>query len=266
MYFSCKYTLKKMFQFIISTLERCTTLLAWVMFGLALFTVCWPSYSRKKWIKLLIGQRKVFILCTCIMASSALFTISPLPVILLNIFILLLSGHVIYQSYFYQVLQQKVSSYIFPNLSKNATISENTTNEKERAKEENDESEEMTEDREEKSVFIFTEEKIKLIHQILDSPVFLYNPDISINQLAREVAVNTTYLSRYFNRQLGLSFPEYITVRRLDRAEELLKNTDMKVVDIFEQVGFQNSSTFYQVFNDRHQISPLQWRKNIKCN
>lgn len=92
-------------------------------------------------------------------------------------------------------------------------------------------------------------------------PDLLHNPDLTIGMLARRLSTNETYLSRYFNRQLGVSFPEYVSACRLNEAEVLLTSSAHSVIAISEMVGFQTLSTFYQAFNARHQMPPSQWRK-----
>lgn len=246
-----------MIQFIVNTLVVCTSFLAWSLFSVAMLSFVWQWRRNRVWG--VIGEKKIFIQCIPILVLLNLLVSFPLLNIVLNVLIALFSGYIFHQSLLHQLIKRKIGFYLFPGYHPVKKESE------ELALERTEEISEGTNKEEEVSV-IFSKEKAGQIHQVLDSPAFLYNPDISLNLLARKVAVNTTYLSRYFNRQLGVSFPEYITERRLDKAEELLRETDMRVLDIFEQVGFQNSSTFYQVFNDRHQISPLQWRENLRCD
>lgn len=247
-----------MFQLLVHTLVACTTFLAWGSFGMALLVSFWQEYRGKENTLGLRRKKRAFISCSSAIILLSLWIASPIASILLNILLVLTSGHLFHQSLLHQILKRETEFHIFPN-NRYRTV---THKEVEPDREESEEETETGAEGE--ATVIFPEEQARRIHLVLDSPGFLYNPDISLNRLAREVAVNTTYLSRYFNRQLGKSFPEYITDRRLDKAEELLKNTDMKVVDIFEQVGFQNPSTFYLVFNERHQLSPLQWRESLR--
>lgn len=113
---------------------------------------------------------------------------------------------------------------------------------------------------------LLTREEEERLNRLLKSPEFLHNPDLTIRMLARELGTNATTLSRYFNRQLEIGFTEYVTALRLDEAEVLLKETDRKVIEISESVGFQTSSTFYQAFKTRHHAPPLQWRKKFKVD
>ena len=104
-------------------------------------------------------------------------------------------------------------------------------------------------------------EEIARVQQLLNSPGYLHNRNICIKLLARDAAVNVTYLSRYFNQDLKMSFPEFITTLRLSEAEVLLRETAMRVADVCEEVGFQSLATFYQAFNARFRMTPSQWRK-----
>lgn len=98
------------------------------------------------------------------------------------------------------------------------------------------------------------------IHRLLDSPEFIHDPRLTLKRMAREVGVNASYVSRYFNQCLGSSFPEYVTELRLRDAEVLLRDTDKRVSDICEEVGL-NLSRFYVAFGIRNHLPPLQWRK-----
>lgn len=110
---------------------------------------------------------------------------------------------------------------------------------------------------------ICSPEAMKRIHKLLESPEFLHDPNFCIKMLSREAAVNTTYVSRYFNQCLGCGFREYITSLRLRDAEIMLRDTEKRVADICEEVGFQSLATFYMAFNARYQMTPSQWRKNM---
>ena len=102
--------------------------------------------------------------------------------------------------------------------------------------------------------------------RVLKSPKCLHNPNLTLKILASGLGMNATSLSLYFSQQLGMRFPEYVTALRLDEAEILLLNSDIKVIDVSELVGFQTSSSFYLAFNARHHMPPLQWRKKMKAN
>lgn len=118
--------------------------------------------------------------------------------------------------------------------------------------------------KEKPKLIVFDSREEERILALLESPDVLHDPDLTIKKLAGMIPTNTTYLSRYFNQQLGVSFNNYVNDRRLDEAEALLrKEADMNIMVIYEQVGFQTNATFYKAFNARYQMTPAQWRKEI---
>ena len=58
-----------------------------------------------------------------------------------------------------------------------------------------------------------------------------------------------------------MSFVKYITNYRLEKAKELLINTNMKIVDIYKKVGFGNSSYFTLMFKNHFGINPSQFKE-----
>lgn len=87
------------------------------------------------------------------------------------------------------------------------------------------------------------------------------NTNLSMNQVSDHVDMSAAYLGRLFKQITGISFTEYLTKFRLDTASELLKNTDMTVNDISNEVGFTNSSYFYIIFKKYMECTPNQYRK-----
>ena len=90
------------------------------------------------------------------------------------------------------------------------------------------------------------------------------NASLSMNQVSDHVNMSAAYLGRLFKQITGISFTEYLTKFRLDTASELLRNTDMTVNDISNEVGFTNSSYFYIIFKKYMECTPNQYRKQIK--
>src|SRR6202789_307021 len=62
--------------------------------------------------------------------------------------------------------------------------------------------------------------------------------DLSLHALASEVEISPLYLARAFRAAIGQSPHQYVLTRRIERARELLRNTDMPVVDVALASGF----------------------------
>jgi AraC-like DNA-binding protein len=87
------------------------------------------------------------------------------------------------------------------------------------------------------------------------------NATLTLNDLARELGTNRTYLSNYLNQQLHTTFYEYVNEWRVRRAKELLRSTDQLLEDVALQSGFNSMSSFRRYFTAHTGMSPLEYRK-----
>lgn len=106
----------------------------------------------------------------------------------------------------------------------------------------------------------FYEVNKKVIKDIFTLIERNYMNDISLEWIAEKVFLSPGYLSYYFKKETGQSLVKYITSYRLQNAWNLLQNTNMKIVDVSEKVGYNNTSYFCLNFKDHFGISPTQCR------
>jgi two-component system, response regulator YesN len=84
--------------------------------------------------------------------------------------------------------------------------------------------------------------------------------------IARYVAVNPNYLCTLFQKELGITVLQFIDYTRLRKAAELLlKDKDMPMKAISEEVGFVNSNVFFRVFKKRIGITPRQFKDQFSA-
>lgn len=88
-----------------------------------------------------------------------------------------------------------------------------------------------------------------------------YCSPLSLSSIAKEFFISQYYLSRAFKQATGFTFIEYINSVRIREAQRLLRETDYKVIDIAERVGFGNISHFGRIFKEITHFSPLNYRK-----
>ncbi len=86
---------------------------------------------------------------------------------------------------------------------------------------------------------------------------------ISMKQVADQLHLNASYFSVLFKEQTGVTFSDYLTRRRLQRAKELLVTTSMPIWEIAEQVGYHTAKYFIKVFKDSEGLSPSQYRHQV---
>lgn len=90
----------------------------------------------------------------------------------------------------------------------------------------------------------------------------LDNPDLSPDFLARELRVSRTKLYRDIKRIDGYSLSDYLRNVRLEKAAELLTNSDLNVQEVMNDVGFVNSSHFSKIFKLKFGVSPTEYKRN----
>ena len=84
---------------------------------------------------------------------------------------------------------------------------------------------------------------------------------LTLPKMARELNTNRTYLSRYINEHLNITFNTYINRNRVDYAKELLSADSKMNMDIlYSKCGFNSSSTFYKCFSRMVGMSPTKFR------
>lgn len=90
------------------------------------------------------------------------------------------------------------------------------------------------------------------------------NPKLKLSDVTKLVGTNRTYLSRFFNKDSGQTFYDYVNGYRIKYAEELLVTTDEHLPVISKMSGFNSVSTFRRVFSAYHRCSPIEYRNLIK--
>lgn len=88
-----------------------------------------------------------------------------------------------------------------------------------------------------------------------------FDQDLTLEEIAKEVHLNSSYLSHIFKEEMGCGFTDYLTETRLDKAQELLRNSNQNVTAIANQVGYKNANYFSQVFKKKNGLTPTEYRK-----
>ena len=92
------------------------------------------------------------------------------------------------------------------------------------------------------------------------------NPDVTANYIAEKLSISPSYFSRIFKTYSGVSFPEYITNLRLEKAKEILIQDDMsyEIKEICYKVGYSNTSYFTAAFKKKFGTTPSKYRRYSK--
>jgi len=87
-----------------------------------------------------------------------------------------------------------------------------------------------------------------------------YSKDIYLKQIADEVGLSYSYVSRCFKKKRGLGFLEFLGNMRLEKACQLLTETNMGIADISNTVGIPMPSTFFRTFKKLFGVTPGEYR------
>ncbi|MGN0183376.1 MAG: helix-turn-helix domain-containing protein [Candidatus Ornithomonoglobus sp.] len=84
--------------------------------------------------------------------------------------------------------------------------------------------------------------------------------DIVLDDIADKFETSSKYLSKRIKQHLGVPYKEYLTRLRMDRAKELLENTDITINELYSAVGFANRSAFTRAFKLSTGLSPSEYK------
>ncbi len=86
---------------------------------------------------------------------------------------------------------------------------------------------------------------------------------LSLKALANHLHINPSYLSMHFKKEMGINFTDYLNDIRIKRSKDLLITTNLSLLDISLQTGFEEQSYFTKVFKKLAGCTPNQYRKRI---
>jgi AraC family transcriptional regulator, arabinose operon regulatory protein len=88
------------------------------------------------------------------------------------------------------------------------------------------------------------------------------DPAINVQSLARLVKLSSSRLGHLFKADTGMELRHFLVESRLEKAIELLRNTDMQIKEISHIVGYQHVPSFDRVFRRRFNVSPADYRRH----
>jgi AraC-like DNA-binding protein len=99
---------------------------------------------------------------------------------------------------------------------------------------------------------------LKDICQYIDTHL---GDDITAKGLWRQFNYHPSALRKLFREELNLTLKSYVNSKRIEKAKELLLNTNLKVQDIAAQVGYFHTQSFIAFFHQAVHCTPLEYRR-----
>jgi two-component system response regulator YesN len=93
-----------------------------------------------------------------------------------------------------------------------------------------------------------------------------YMEAIGLNDIADEVWLNPVYLSGLFKKETGRNFKDYLIKFRIDKAKELLRDSNLNVAEVSESVGYKDTKYFSKLFAQNVGMNPSRYRKLYRGN
>lgn len=90
-----------------------------------------------------------------------------------------------------------------------------------------------------------------------------YSQDLNMAVVSNHVSMNYSFFSYAFKQYTGKNFVNYLKELRMNEAKRLLAETDMRVIEISQQIGYENEKHFMKTFKKECGVSPTEYRKNM---
>ncbi|MDG5472388.1 response regulator transcription factor [Jeotgalibacillus sp. ET6] len=90
-----------------------------------------------------------------------------------------------------------------------------------------------------------------------------YQADLTLKTIANKFFLNPVYLGQLFKKTYGMYFKDYILQVRISEAKKKLRQTDMRIFQVAESVGFSNADYFVTQFEKATGMTPTQYRKKL---
>lgn len=87
--------------------------------------------------------------------------------------------------------------------------------------------------------------------------------NLTLEHISRKFGINVTYFCKLFKAVVGLTYVEYLTVRRINEAKILLRNDSLPSYQIASMVGYQNPEYFSKTFKRVTGKSPKEYKRSL---
>lgn len=103
--------------------------------------------------------------------------------------------------------------------------------------------------------------KLETMKAILSRMHRDFSERLTLTELADEAGMNPQYFCRYFKRLTGKTVTAYLNEIRIDKAAELLLETDKRIIEIAGECGFENMGYFIRRFKESRGVTPSGYRE-----
>lgn len=109
-----------------------------------------------------------------------------------------------------------------------------------------------------KKTIDYDNEIVKITHEYLEAH---YADEITLEDVADQVNISPQYFSKLIKKNTGFNFTEWLSMLRIQKAKELLTNTNLTVKEVCFKVGYKDPNYFSRIFKKRIGITPSEYIK-----
>lgn len=102
-----------------------------------------------------------------------------------------------------------------------------------------------------------------VIHKVKEYVGKMLHENITLKDISSKFHFNRSYLGQKFKNHENMSFNEYLFIQRMERAKVLLEQTDLKIYEIANEVGYTEIDWFYKRFKSYTGVSANEYRKMV---
>ena len=93
-----------------------------------------------------------------------------------------------------------------------------------------------------------------------------YQNNATLKDASKAAGFSEYHFSRVFKEITGQNFNNYVTSRRIKRAEKLLTSHDLSIIEIAHSAGFHSITTFNRIFKKTKGCTPMEYKKLLRHN
>lgn len=90
-----------------------------------------------------------------------------------------------------------------------------------------------------------------------------YHENISLKSIAATFYMNPVYLGQLFRKTYGIYFNDFLLQLRIGEAKRLLRQTDLRIYEVADRVGFSNPDYFVTQFEKLEKLTPSEYRSRL---
>lgn len=104
--------------------------------------------------------------------------------------------------------------------------------------------------------------KGKRMNRIMDYVENHFTEKLLLSDISRLEGLSIYYLSHFFKEMLGLSFQEYIALRRFERARKMVEQTNRSLTEICMECGFSDYRYLNKIYKKQLGYTPMEYRSS----